>query len=212
MTDEPEPHIDVDFGSETSSESAEAKVDARVFTKPPAKKPAKKPWTSAEILGCSFVILWVWAGLLFLALGTYYQVAECAKYPDYANVWCNTTSFRTVNTPFSGVTGLVKADYLNGGCHSPEFQVFACTDLQNLQNCVTAGQLNFGTKGVLWPCFLEEPATACAAATSSPLLEPPDKDWLSGCMKRTAFFITGGVMTVASLSAGIMWLDNGCRS
>jgi hypothetical protein len=190
MTDEPEPHIEVDLGSETSSEDG-----------PAPAKPLAKPWTCNQILGFSFLVIWTLAGLLFLALSTYYQVAECAKYPDYTNVWCNTTSFRTVNTSFSGVTGLVKADYLNGGCHSPEFQAFACIDLQNLQNCVTAGQLNFGTKGVLWPCFLEDPATACAAS-SPPLLEPPNKSRLPGCVKQTAFCITGSVM----IGLVLLWL------
>jgi hypothetical protein len=194
-----DPHIDVDINS---SPPDSPKIQRKILNS--SCKPSKCSQECVDFWAT--MIIWCAIGLTFLALGTYYQVDVCAKYPDWPNVWCNTTEFRTQNTPFSGITGLVKVDYLDGTCHSPEFQVFSCTDYANIANCVAAGQLNFNS-GSPWPCYLEQ---SVCDDNVTPSLNPPDKNWMPGCVKRTAFFVTGGILTFLFISIGGQFILQRC--
>jgi len=156
----------------------------------PPSKPWKCPTCPRQWRPITFLISWILTGLLFLSLGVYYQVSVCAKYPDWANQWCNTTKFDTIMTPFSGVVGLVNVEYSNGKCDATQCQVFTCSDLQDLGHCIAVGTVQFQV-GSMWPCFLEDPT----CHNICPALQPPDKLWLPGCVNRTAFFITGGIIT-----------------
>lgn len=126
-------------------------------------------------------------GLVAMGLAFYFSLQVCAKYPGWVNVKCNTTSFWMVNQPFSGITGFVTADYLNGTCHSPALQVFSCHDLNNLPACVAAGQLNFNTWNKIWPCY--EATAICDPPDTVPVVQPPSHANEIGCVLSFVFFV-----------------------
>ena len=155
------------------------------------------------IVFCVFLI-----GCLFLALGAYYQITHCNKFQEWPNVECNTTHFRMDNIPYVGVKGYATVTYLNGKCQSPEFQVFECTNMNKLANCVAVNQLNYDS-GKPWPCYL--PTMECDPNGAPPQLDGPSLKSTTEWKLRTAFFVIGGyfagavVLSVLCGVLGAMW-------
>lgn len=179
--------------------SETSRVEEEVVV-PKQRKPAD--------LWCAFFWLTI-IGLMFLGLGVYYEIAHCSKFQGWPNVNCNTTSFRLDNIPYVGVRGFVTVEYSNGRCNTSEFQLFECTNLGQLANCLDVNQLNYNS-GKTWPCYLPS-ATECGGQNDYPQLNGPSKESMLECKLRIAFFTIGGYFS-GPLVFVILWgLVSGAR-
>lgn len=215
-----EPNIEIDMRSEnsqTEEPAATTSAQQKAYDSIP-KQNKKSPesdsccescvktcFCSGE--NCAWFLFWLAVSLMFLGLGAYYQIAVCDKYPDYVDVHCNTTSFRTVNVPFVGVDGYVAFQMLAAPhCQFPEQKQFSCPKSE-IANCLANAEFNYNS-GQPWACLLPEPISSNCADLSVPILEEPDRNYMSGCVKRTAFFITGGALFgVIMMFVFICWDD-----
>ena len=190
-----EPEIEIDMGSDSSRTDSDSPKNYQSTTSTNPRRPAATTTTSGLFASCAarFILFIGFIGVSLLALGVYYQVAVCAKYPDYQDVRCNTTSFRTVNVPFAGVDGYVAFQMTVAPfCKFPEQKQFSCAADDKLANCVATAQLNYNS-GELWSCYLELDSVGCG---SIPRTDTPDKEKLPGCIARFVFFLEGGLLSL----------------